>query len=113
MFSFANILSPLAILVSLTTATGIFVHDTNIDKAASKILSLPSTLESIDSGMAAARLGNDPHNHVEQVSFSQVVRDLGSAGPRIQPRQEDKKYVAQKNSIHGDFLFDNYNLPRD
>lgn len=113
MFSFANILSPLAILVSLTTATGIFVHDTNIDKAASKILSLPSTLESIDSGMAAARLGNDPHNHVEQVSYSQFVRDIQTSGPRIQPRQEDKKYVAQKNTMNGDFLSDGYTFPRD
>lgn len=112
MFSLANILSPLAILVSLTTATGVFVHDTNIDKAASRILSLPSTLETIDSGMASARLGNDPHNHVEQVSFSQFVRDIQTSGPRIQPRQEDKKYVAQKNAMQGDFLFDNYNLPR-
>lgn len=111
MFSIANLLSPLAILVSLTTATGVFVHDSNIDKVTSHVLSMPSVVANVDGSPADTRLGNTLHNHVERVSFSQVIRDLGTSSPRIQPRVEDKKYVSQKNAIRGDFLFDNYSLP--
>lgn len=112
MFPLTTILSPLAVLVSLTTATGVFVHDSNIDKVTTHVVSsLPSGVQVLQNGAAENRLGNMLHDHVERASFSQAVRDINASSPRIQPRNEDKKYVSQKNAMRGDFLFDNYNLP--
>lgn len=111
MFSLATILNSLAVLMSLTTATGIVVHDTHIDGASSALLSLPSVAGNTDD-TPASRLTSDLHTHIERLSFSQAVRNLQGTSPRLQPRNEDKKYAQQKNA-RGYHPFDAYTLPLD
>lgn len=91
------------IALSLCTASGVLLHDTNVDKAMVKAVS-----QQVD----AASPGNMPHTHSERGSLHQAIRDLNASQPRTQPRgQEDRKYVQAKPSARGHHPFDNYTLP--
>ena len=109
---FSAILNPFAIFISLTTATGILVHDTHIDAATSTALSMPAVIASHDISNKLASLGGDAHTHVERGAAAQAVINLQSKNPRIDPRVMDgKKYFLQKRVVRGYHAFDNYNLP--
>lgn len=99
-----------AIALSLSTATGIFVHDTKIDKAVTT-LSLPPAIASTTAASAKAILDSTPHTHSERASFAQVVHDLKTQNPRIQPRGDNKKHALPKRVAKGHHAFDNYSLP--
>lgn len=104
------ILNPIAIAISLSTATGIFVHDTKIDKAVTT-LSLPPAIASTTAASAKVMLDGMPHTHSERTSFAQAVHDLKTQNPRIQPRGDNKKHALPKRVAKGHHAFDNYNLP--
>lgn len=112
MYPLSIFLTPLSIFLSLSTATGVIVHDTRVDKAAMTALSVPSVAAS---GQADSKLVNfaaDAHTHTERHSLSQAVHDLKADNPRIHPRsQADKKYLSQKNLGLGHNPFDSYALP--
>jgi len=109
---FSNLINPLAILVSLSTASGVLVHDTHIDTAAVTALSLPAIMASYDNTAKVAGFGGEAHTHVERSSFSQTVHAFNSHTPGLQPRaHEDKKHLMQKHVGRGHHAFDNYNLP--
>jgi hypothetical protein len=101
------------VIISLSIATGVFVHDTRLDKAAQMALSLPSLIATTDSvNTKTFGLTGDPHTHAERGSLSQTVHELKSTSPRIQPRaHEDRKHLMQKHIGRGHHAFDNYNLP--
>jgi hypothetical protein len=103
---FASLINPLAILISLTTTSGILVHDTHIDQAAAAI-AMPTVLASHDT---TSKLGAESHTHVERTSVSRVVTTLNSHTPGMQPR-EDRKHLMSKHVARGHHAFDNYNLP--
>jgi hypothetical protein len=103
---FSNLISPLAILISLATTSGILVHDTHIDQAAAAV-AMPSMLASYDT---TGKLGGESHTHVERTSLAQTVNTLHSRAPGVQPR-EDRKHLMQKHVSRGHHAFDNYNLP--
>lgn len=107
------LINPIAILISLSTATGVLLHDMHIDKAAVTALNLPSSLVTYDanSGKITA-ISNDLHTHTERNSLAQVVHDLKTPSPRLLPRHnEDRKHLMQKVVARGHHAFDNYNLP--
>lgn len=104
-----NFINSFAIAISLSTATGVFMHDTKLDKAMTT-LSLPPAIADT-SASASKVLGGTPHTHTERVSFSQAVHDLKTQNPRVQPRSDDKKHLLQKRVMKGHHAFDNYNLP--
>lgn len=108
---FNSILNPIAILISLTTASGILVHDTKIDKVASVALSAPAVIATYDAPSKLASFGGEAHTHVERASFSQTVNTLNAHTPSLQPRTDDKKHLMQKHVTRGHHAFDNYNLP--
>jgi hypothetical protein len=108
---FTNIINPIAILISLATASGILVHDTKIDKAASVALSTPAIMASYDAPGKAISFNSDVHTHIERVSFSQTINTLNAHTPSVQPRTDDKKHLMQKHVPRGHHAFDNYNLP--
>lgn len=98
-----------ALSLSLGTATGVFLHDTRLDKMAS-ILALPSIIIQTE----AAKLVHigDFHTHIERGSIARAAHIFHSSTPGLSPRvQEDKKHLLQRNAARGHHPFDNYNLP--
>jgi hypothetical protein len=108
----ANLLHPILAIMSISTAAGVLVHDTRIDKAAVSALAVPSIMASIDgSSSKLSALSGDMHTHVERGSLAQAVHDLKAQNPRIQPRIDERKHFLQKHVARGYHAFDNYNLP--
>lgn len=106
------LVTPLSIFLSLSTATGVFVHDTRIDKATLTVLSAPSISAGYQSNTKLVNYATDSHTHVERHSLSQSLHELRSDNPRVQPRtNNEKKYVAQKNVGFGHTPFDSYAFP--
>ena len=99
------IISPLSVILSLLTASGVLVHDTNVDKA------LTTASAAIVINHREIKPGSDPHTHPETMSLSQAVRDLKTGNNRVQPRNDNKKHLLQKHTARGHHPFDNYNLP--
>jgi len=90
---FSEIINPLTILISLTAVFGVFMHDTQIDKALVTAISSPAYSERINS--ESLKLPSiEQHIHAENTSFASNS-NLNSQVPATQPRnQDDKKYMA-------------------
>lgn len=98
---FPLILNPLPVLVSLTAALGVLVHDTQIDNVAVTALSMSAIVS--DSATNGLRSGSH-HVHVDRGSFGESTRSLRTHQPATQPRNEtDKKYIAQKRLMGNSF----------
>lgn len=97
-----------AIVLALLTTFGILVHDTKFDKALSLFIAVPAALASLG---GIPKLAGEGHNHIERVSIGNAARDLHSGTPRLQPRDEHKKFVLQKNVVKGVHAFDGYYQP--
>jgi len=95
------LINPIPLLLTLGTAFGVLVHDTQMDAAAKTALTTPISIVGFLGNEGSLKL-NDPHIHTESLSISQGVRDLKDVNPRTQTRGgDDKKYVIQKkSSIH-------------
>lgn len=106
----SSFIHPALIALSLSTATGVLLHDTRLDKATTVGLSIPAAITSYDANTKLVSI-NDLHTHHERMAFSQVVQNIKGENPRIQPRNEDKKHLLQKRAAKGHHAFDNYNLP--
>lgn len=107
---FTQLFHSIVIAMSLSTTTGILLHDTRIDKMTATALSMPSMVTYADVDKVAFKA--DLHPHVERTSFSQVVHDAHSHNPTIQPRENNnRKHLMQKYAPKGHHAFDNYNLP--
>lgn len=97
--------------LSLATATGVFLHDTRVDKAA-VISSLPVASTTPESGSKLIQINtNDFHTHVERGSVVRAFSTVNSSAPSIAPRAEAKKHLLQQYAGKGHHAFDNYNLP--
>lgn len=103
-FSLPIIQTILASVLGVSAATGLLVHDTNIDKAT--VTALSSNVKNTSGP------GADPHIHSERSSLYQATRDIRGTHPRVQPRtMKDREHVAAKRMNKGHHPFDNYNLP--
>jgi hypothetical protein len=105
-----SIISPLTLLLTLTTSFGVLVHDTQVDRATTTALALPVAFATFGAADAAIKFG-DAHTHVEKVNVAKTLQELRSGQPRIQVRNDDeKKFVFNKK-----FAFDSggsqYNWP--
>lgn len=108
---FASLINPLAILLSLSTATGVLVHDTKIDRVAMAAVALPAVVVSYDGLNKVINFG-DMHTHVERSSLGQVMNDFRAQDPLMKPRSsDDKKHLIQRHTGRGYYVFDSYNLP--
>lgn len=94
-------LNPLPLLVTISTAFGVLIHDTQLDVMAKTALTTPMAIVGYV-GVDAAMKMNDPHVHNERVSLSHSMRVMKGSQPRTQTRGgDDKKYVIQKkSSVH-------------
>lgn len=109
MFSILFI-NPLSVILTLSTTIGVLVHDTKIDQFTTALFAVPALVASYEGAQGAIKM-TDPHTHVERVSISQFGRSLTLDNPRVQPRNDNKKYRLEKQVVKGHHPFDNYNLP--
>jgi hypothetical protein len=106
---FPLLLNPLPILLTITTSFGVLVHDTQIDKATTTALALPATIAAFGAADIALKL-NDPHVHTERFSVAHNLESLRSTQPRIQPRDDSKKYISIKKYV-SDGMGSQYHWP--
>lgn len=98
---FSTIIKPLPLIFTITATFGVIVHDTQIDRATTVALALPTafaTFAAIDNVLKSS----EHHVHVERVSLPRNFANLrNSALPRIQPRDDDRRYVQSKKIAFG------------
>lgn len=94
MNNFEYIITPLTMALSLTTAYGVLLHDTHLDKAFTSATTGVYTTHD-DGTTTKVKLGGMPHTHSEGISLSQAVRDRTDS-PRTTPRGGDRKHLWQK-----------------
>lgn len=107
---YSSFISTLSIIVSLSTLSGILLHDTRLDKVTAVAAVPPSVLAHYESINKAVHFG-DSHTHVERSSFSQAMRSYQTSTPGLQPRSESRKHLMQSRIPKGHHTFDNYNMP--
>lgn len=104
-----KILSYFTIVLSLLTATGVFIHDARIDKATFGHGSAHYKRNVIASGTDIG-LQSDAHVHPEKIQ--KTLRGFAYQSPSIHPREtKHKRYMLQNIEPSGRHAFDNYNLP--
>ena len=106
-----QILQQTVISFALTTSFGVLVHDTKIDHATSVALALPVALAGYELGPQVPKLGSEGHTHIERVSLANAIRDLHAGTPRIQPREDYKRFSLSKHVVKGVHAFDGYYMP--
>ena len=104
------ILHIIAIAVSLTTATGVMIHDSRFDKAMDGHLSWKVDNQPLkyDSGS-----GPKPHVHPDNANVGSArFAQSQNANPSFPPREQRlKKYLSQNIEPRGRHAFDSYHLP--
>lgn len=91
---FQTIIKPLPLIFTIATTFGVLVHDTQIDRAA-VALTIPAAFASfiaIDTVLKSS----EQHVHVEKVSIPHTVNSLRMNVPRLQVRDDDRRYVQSK-----------------
>lgn len=107
-------ISPLAVMLSVSTGAGVLIHETKVDKVASLVTAAPAVATQKVASQGTAMLESMPHTHFEGVSLGSSSRELKTKNPSITPRRnkEDKPHQ-QKKVSRGTHLFDSYHLPID
>lgn len=82
----------LPILLTLSAATGVVLHDTQIDIATATAFSKLPTLEAVRNNNGSVKFG-DYHLHTERQHFSNLKSNVARVTPRI---FDDKKYISPK-----------------
>lgn len=101
-----NIFKSLIVLLSVSTAAGVFIHDSNIDRMTA-VVAAPAVILS-----AGFILDGNSHPHAGEHSLSQATRDMQSQTPRVRPRDgRENKYKLGHSVPKGRHPFDNYSLP--
>lgn len=108
---FQLFLNPLPILLTLAASFGVIFHDTQVDRATTTALALPSAFVSYGGADVAIKL-SDPHVHTESFSTSNIEQ-LHNGQPRTQTRgDEDKKYISVKKFV-SDGMGSEYHWPSE
>ncbi len=105
------IIQPIAIAISLSTATGVFIHDMYVDQATKVALTRGHVVKSKHELVEKSIKFTDPHTHSEHGSLSQATRDLKSQTPKTNPRTSDDKKrrnIKQKPRTLYTLGFDDY-----
>lgn len=88
-----TIINPALIAFTLFTTTGVLVHDTQLDRAATLALTVPGALALY--AAVDTKFGDNSHVHVERVH--------GPKQPthRLQPRDDDIRHFTNKRVATG------------
>lgn len=96
----ASLIKRIVLGIAVLTSMGTLVHDTKIDKAYQLTIPLVSASSSMSSHLDGLNEGTS-HTHVERTSFAQQM----SAMPRLQPRNDHRKYSIPKSSSRSHSFF--------
>ncbi|MFZ2125991.1 MAG: hypothetical protein WAV04_00565 [Candidatus Microsaccharimonas sp.] len=96
---FPIIINPLALLFTVTTTFGVLVHDTQLDRAALAAV-VPVSFASFAAIDSVLKSG-ESHVHVERVHGPNTLATLRSTVPRVQPRDDDRRYIQSKKVYLG------------
>ncbi len=97
-----------SLALCLVTAGSVFLHDTNVDKAAmAAVTTHPEDIEK-----PVIQISSKPHTHSERGSLYQAIRDLNASQPRVQPRNHTDKRYAQSKASRGHHPFGDVMLPK-
>lgn len=91
------IINPLLIGFTLSTAFGLLMHDTQIDRATTVALTAPAALTIYAAADLSLKM-ND-HIHVEKSSGTSDLTVLRTTSPRTPPRDDDRRYVQSKKVV--------------
>jgi hypothetical protein len=97
---FSTIINPIPLIFTIATTFGVLVYDTRIDRAATVALALPTAFATFGAVDSMTKSG-DQHVHVERVSASGRLANMQLSVPRIQPRDDDRRYVQSKKIAFG------------
>ena len=84
----------LSLSLVFATAFGVLAHDTQVDQAAVVAMAAPAAL----AGFALADMASksNEHVHVEKVSVGSHINAARVYVPKIQPRDDDRRYIQTK-----------------
>jgi len=84
----------LSLSLVFATAFGVLAHDTQVDQAAVVAMAAPAAL----AGFALADMASksNEHVHVEKVSVASHINAARVYVPKVQPRDDDRKYIQGK-----------------
>lgn len=91
-----QLIKPIAVVLVFITATGILLHDLNLDKAAKVAFAAPAALAITGLGHSVAKM---EHVHVERAAAPKMANIFTSSLPKIAPPTDDKKYVQVKKHV--------------
>lgn len=93
------LINPAPLIFTIATTFGVLIHDTQIDRASTLALSVPAALVGYAAADAASKSGD--HVHVERASVGHRLGALRSSMPRVQPRDDDRRYIQTKKLYFG------------
>lgn len=112
MLPLSLLVTPLSIFLSLSTATGVLVHDTRLDKATLTVLSGSAAGTNSEANTKLVNHATDSHTHVERHTLSSALHQLRSDNPKVSPRtDEEKHHAAQKHLGFGNNPYENSFVP--
>ena len=88
------------LLFTLTAAFGVLVHDTQLDRATTVALATPVALASFIAADSLIK-SSEHHVHVERASAPKHISALRATLPRVQPRDDDRRYLQSKRLYFG------------
>ena len=94
-----SFIKPLALTFTLATTLGVLVHDTQLDRTALAV-AIPISFASI-AAMDQAMKSGESHVHVERVHGPNTLASLRMSVPRVQPRDDDRRYIQSKKLYFG------------
>ena len=108
------LISPFAVMLSLSTGAGVVIHETKVDKIASFVTAPPSVVNQKVARQGSKILDTMPHTHSDGIALGSTSRELKTQNPSLTPRRnKDEKYRLDKKVPRGFYLFDSYFLPLD
>lgn len=105
-----TIIQSIAIIISLLTATGVFVHEAHVDRVTAATANARKAAKNPKAPQTDIKLGAEPHTHPDH--GAKTLRGFSYKNPTALPREQKmKKYLLQNVEPRGRHAFDNYNLP--
>lgn len=92
------LINPLPFIFTIATTFGVLVHDMQIDRAALAAV-VPISFASFAAVDALSKSGQ--HVHVERTHGPNSMASLRVAVPRVQPRDDDRRYIQTKKLYLG------------
>ena len=108
----SHILTTATMALGLSTSLGVFLHDTNVDKAVISAWRVMKDAYQVDDDHRS-KPHSSPHTHSDHHDFSGALKD-GQTHPRTTPRSADRKHIHTKLvSRGGDGDIDGHRLMVD